>query len=138
MNREITFRGKTKDGEWVYGFFFINSMGESKIISIVQTEINFENPCGGAEIIYHDVFNNTVGQFTGLVDKNDEKIYEGDICTQPDPFDRRRKVTVEIKFEDGSFVGDEGNDCQVVFSPMLGSKDYKIVGNIHDKKNSNG
>lgn len=83
MTREIVFRGKRIDtGEWVYG----NLLQDSGLCFIVKNiEELTEKPFNGC-LVNPD----TVGQYTGLEDRNWKEIYEGD--------------TVGYRFTDSSFV----------------------------------
>lgn len=67
--REILFRGKRVDnGEWVCGYLYRLSERLNPFIMLVNS--NAES---------HEVILETVGQFTGLCDKNSTKIFEGDV-----------------------------------------------------------
>jgi uncharacterized phage protein (TIGR01671 family) len=123
--REILFRGKRlDDGEWVYGGYF-NDNGSHFI------------PQGiGAAFV--EVDPKTVGQFTGLLDKNGKMIFEGDIIKN------KYNSIIEIKF--GEFkdtkrhdqVGfyqvylDEDDWAVVSYGNMDDVEDSEIIGNIHD------
>jgi uncharacterized phage protein (TIGR01671 family) len=136
MKREILFKAKRIDnGEWIEGvlaYFFDNKetpyimpkcyfatreMGEDENDeTIISDEICF----GGFISVNPD----TVCQFTGLTDKNGNKIFEGDICRfESIPVLGGKSLEVTIEFEDGSFWGWEEsiipNECE-------------IIGNIHD------
>jgi len=105
--REILFRGKKAyNDEWDYSEYPFGTIH-----------------CGA---VVHDFIPETVGQYTGLTDKNGKKIFEGDIVniTYPETIVRNALVT----YVGASFYGDNGNDLWV-FDDYIS---FEVIGNIHD------
>ena len=81
MQREIKFRGKRLDnGEQVYGNYFIDERDIED--GFVWRDIPQIQQRYGDHYQYFDVIPETIGQYTGLKDKNGREIYEGDIVEE--------------------------------------------------------
>ena len=115
--REILFRGKRIDnGEWVEGFYNHIPYGRfGKDEHMIQTVL--EN---GKIGMLHDIYPCTVGQYTGLKDKNGKMIWEGDILSL-----RTGRPHV-VGFADGAFILEDSA------IPMSFAIKFEIIGNIHD------
>lgn len=132
--REILFRGKrTDNGEWVYGVPTKDGRGEMVMVeNIFECE---EYNCRGANCLYVD--ENTVGQYTGLKDRNGTKIFEGDIIYAASNFDAANMVVV---YDPAEFRLVLCEDYKT-YKPGLGFKclcyerfNMQVVGNIYDNK----
>ena len=130
--REIKFRAMRNNGKWVIGNYvhhFISYFDTIERHSIFLSKS--ENDNGGHWV--EDIITKTIGQFTGLYDKNHKEIYEGDILK----WSKGRLYVV--KFLDGMFYAsvEECNDGILGGFPLhrlTEDEDGKceIVGNIFD------
>lgn len=118
--REIKFRGKRPNGQWIYGALIPAELSWWGLTSIADKNRRYE------------VDPETVGQFTGVYDSEEKPVYEGDIIH----FLHRKKFrTGVIYYNNGEFrvrnwVDLRHDNLNLVF---LFNSIY-VIGNIHDNR----
>ena len=130
--REILFRGKRVDGYgWVSGYLVHDEAEHNQPRIIVGREYSTGTFFSG---LAPRVIPATVGQFTGLLDGNGKKIFEGDIV---EIYDR----TFIVQFENSRggwfpFASGDGCGCceDKTYTPNEDgiAGDCEVIGNIHD------
>ena len=135
--REILFRGKRVDnGKWVYGYYVkathhwhTHGIHEDWIATDTVQNGGWCNVRGK-----YAVDPKTVGQFTGMTDKNGKKIFEGDIVkAQDDVFGSPfcDGLTGKIEYDEAAYfiVPKDIMDTQYLYNECAV---YEVIGNIHD------
>ena len=127
--RNIIFRGKSiahhgKKEEWVYGFYS-NYKG-------VNGRTHYISDDNGNRIAVRE---ETLGQYTGLTDKNGTKIFEGDILKVF--YYGKSKIFGVVRFGETRFFIDDNfkGGCIKAKAPMtemFSRYEFEVVGNLHD------
>ena len=122
MTDRYLFRGKrTYNGEWVEVFYYNDLLGDNVHCNIIYDGIDYA------------VIPETVGQYTGLKDKNGKRIFEGDIVYCKSRLDNANIVVI---FECGQFrmVLSENYRSYQTNSGFydINCFDKEVIGNIYD------
>ena len=141
---EIKFKGQRVDTkEWVYGYYhqvtkgaFLDPIQNASVITTYKVLDNGEIILTGA----YNVIPETVGQYTGLKDKNGIEIYEGDIVSLSGNTDLWSTLCGVVEFRHGSFInaynwkGNSKKDERFDYLIDVVRNGYEVIGNIHDNR----
>ena len=157
--REILFRGKRKDnGEWVEGYLckkYYQELPHDR--PVIQYKTTGNEHKWTPDYMVAEIDPSTVGQYTGLTDKNDKKIFEGDIFKFPDEVFESYYTScgteynswevenygvvgfcehsgrfdfIEYKFNENSVEADLHENNNLDFAEFV--SELEVIGNIHD------
>ena len=134
MNREIKFRGKTESNQFIFGDLIQYENGVTAIWEKEITGYGYE----ATQISNRTKVDiGTISQFTGLLDKDGNEIYEGDIlmCIGQREDNKGRKYIRNVLFTNGAFGMKlpEWKCVSCLCNHIVNGKiNWEIVGNIFD------
>lgn len=128
MQREIKFRGKMVNGSgWVYGYYWKDNTNGKHKITVDLSDDNF---------LCHEVIPESVGQYTGLKDCKENRIYEGDVLRYKPAIPKHEGKFFDnvVEFAMGqSLCGWRmRNKGTVVRATPYKFGSSEVIGNIHD------
>lgn len=128
--REILFRGKTEDGKWEYGYPYeiYRNCHTRKVIA--------QPPDAFGKGKYTEIIDETLSQFTGVIDVNGKKVFEGDIVkfALDDEIEGETVIdyaSIKYNSEHLRFYLDWVEFFETPLIPEDG-KELEVVGNIYD------
>lgn len=140
MQREILFRALRKDGQgWVEGFYLHYSSRHEILVPHSQEVLDYD---------LYPVHPETVGQYTGLTDKNGVRIFEGDV-TRLETHEYYKKETFKVVYDMGAFTLAPKEGCVTIHKYIWDAfkagviEDFsnvgtliEVIGNIYEGGNN--
>lgn len=125
--REILFKAKRLDNdEWVEGSLVYDNEAERHYI-VTERDLHWGMCCRGEfDGNFTAIKNETICQYTGLTDKNGNKIWENDVCYIP--YERLEDSYCKVVFRRGGFIGELADGCE----DCLLNRRIEVIGNIFD------
>lgn len=132
MTREIKFRGKDlESGKWLYGNLVCYEDEGEELTCIVSTSRNEVDAC----LEFTPVDKASVGQFTGMLDRNGNEVYEGDILNAYSYiWAILKNVVVEYDDTCGCFKYRLQDTKYKYLYFQNNEVSFAVIGNIHDNK----
>lgn len=128
--REIKFRGRKSNGEWIYGDL-VHNVGVGASTALIFPEEAHDS------WDRYIVLTDTIGQFTGMLDGNGQEIFEGDIMRIPET-EFNIEIIGVVDFDRGSYVvrsffsGTHSSLAWAVRERQSGERRGVVIGNIYD------
>lgn len=131
--REILFRGKTEGGDWTYGYYvFVPKRTGMFGQTISSADFDRHYILTMKYNLLKEVIPETIGQYTGLCDKNGKKIFEGDIMPV---YEQGEEYYYKVVYNGDCFMLAMLDSEQGSYPLSAKNAISEVIGNIHDNPN---